>query len=445
MNILQAVESRGLEFKKVATTNGGEYKGPCPVCGGKKRFMVWPNKQKGRVYWCRDCGIQGDLIQFYRDIDGLGYKQACAAAGSDPKEYTYSHPTNHHHDTSYMPRHYENPCDVWADRAMKFVTTRHELLMDNPAALEKLERERGLTIDTVKRFMLGLNQKDFYRSRESWGLPTIINENEKPKKLWIPRGLVIPYIVDGHIMRIRVRRPADDLDGNAMKYYFVPGSSAEAMLIDEGRDAYVVVESELDAILISQHSGDVVGVVSVGTATGRPDERCHESIANASTLLIALDADDAGVKNFCWWRDRYGQAERLEIFGGAKDPGDMNQKVDLRAWIMSALPPVYHIDIARRQIGQSALNSLDDGGGDDFDNGVLELADYLEDHPVTISKDTGRPRIHFPKPWGDEHQEINSRIAELIYTNQRVADYIANHPENQIDGKNILRFKCNGK
>ena len=30
-------------LKKVASTKGGEYAGPCPFCGGRDRFRVWPN------------------------------------------------------------------------------------------------------------------------------------------------------------------------------------------------------------------------------------------------------------------------------------------------------------------------------------------------------------------------------------------------------------------
>ena len=441
MNILQAVEARGLAFKKVAATDGGEYKGPCPVCGGEDRFMAWPNKEKGRVYWCRHCGIQGDLIQFYRDVDGLGYKQACAAAGCEAKAYPYSHPAHHHQNSTYMPRHYESPAEAWALRALKFVTQCHESLMDNREALAKLERERGLTADTAERFLLGLNPQDFYRSRESWGLPTVIKANGKPKKLWIPRGLVIPYMVDGRVRRIRVRRPDGDLEGRGPKYYFVPGSSAEAMLIDEERDAYVVVESELDAILIRQDAGDLVGVVSVGTATGRPDGRCHASIEKTPTLLIALDADEAGVKNYCWWRDRYCQAERLEIYGGAKDPGDLNHGVDLRAWVLSALPPVYHMAVPPVPNGPSDLDSPEDEGGDDIPMGVIELAYYLEDHPVTISKDSGRPKVHYPWAWGDDHQDISERIFHLMHVDLDVVAYIDNHPAKVIDGKNILAME----
>lgn len=43
---------------------GDEYAGPCLVCGGSDRFVVWVGPP-GR-YWCRGCGLRGDIISAYR-------------------------------------------------------------------------------------------------------------------------------------------------------------------------------------------------------------------------------------------------------------------------------------------------------------------------------------------------------------------------------------------
>ena len=44
----------------------GEYHGPCPECGGTKRFCVW---RRGN-YWCRECGHRGWWAKG-DDIEGL--------------------------------------------------------------------------------------------------------------------------------------------------------------------------------------------------------------------------------------------------------------------------------------------------------------------------------------------------------------------------------------
>ena len=51
-------------LKKVASTGGGEYAGPCPFCGGRDRFRVQP--LRGR-WWCRGCS-DGPRWQ-----DAIGY------------------------------------------------------------------------------------------------------------------------------------------------------------------------------------------------------------------------------------------------------------------------------------------------------------------------------------------------------------------------------------
>jgi|GEM_PF-1170764 len=50
-----------------------EFSGPCPACGGKDRFRIWPEENR---YWCRRCGVQGDSIQYLRDFHGLSFQEA---------------------------------------------------------------------------------------------------------------------------------------------------------------------------------------------------------------------------------------------------------------------------------------------------------------------------------------------------------------------------------
>ena len=70
-------------LKKVSSTNGGEYAGACPWCGGEDRFRVWP--EEGR-FWCRSCEKRGDAIPHYlRDKRGLTFPEACNALGIEPR------------------------------------------------------------------------------------------------------------------------------------------------------------------------------------------------------------------------------------------------------------------------------------------------------------------------------------------------------------------------
>ena len=42
----------GLNLKRVASTGGGEFAGPCPFCGGHDRFRVQP---ANNIWLCRYC------------------------------------------------------------------------------------------------------------------------------------------------------------------------------------------------------------------------------------------------------------------------------------------------------------------------------------------------------------------------------------------------------
>ena len=83
MNLLDHPSLAGL--KHVSSTDGGEWCGVCPKCGGRDRFHVWPNKGASGKFWCRGCGWSGDGIQFLRDLEGLSYPEACRRLGTAPR------------------------------------------------------------------------------------------------------------------------------------------------------------------------------------------------------------------------------------------------------------------------------------------------------------------------------------------------------------------------
>lgn len=80
-------------LKKVAGTNGGEYAGPCPFCGGTDRFRVQP--ERGR-WFCRQCTgspeMSGwhDVIDYIQRRDNLSFTEACKRLGGDGSYSYYS-------------------------------------------------------------------------------------------------------------------------------------------------------------------------------------------------------------------------------------------------------------------------------------------------------------------------------------------------------------------
>lgn len=331
MLISEILERDGIPLRREAATNGGELAGPCPFCGGRDRFRVWP--EKGR-YWCRQCGARGDAIQYLRDRKGLSYLEACAAIGTEPEDYSSPQ--------EKKPKVEDWLSVEWQMAALDFLGKARLDLQRCAGALAYL-RGRGLRDETIAR--LGFNRETRRMDRAAWGLPDEINpKTGKPRRVWIPRGIVIPTMDhrDGALVhRIRVRLSADEFErskewtsGRGIKYAELPGSGVEPLLLPGKGEAWAVVESELDACLIHQEAGDLVNVLGLGSAQAIPGPGIMRRIQGSRTL-VALDADDAGVKSACgFWRS---VGEFWPVPEG-KDPGDYFQTGgSIREWIEAGL------------------------------------------------------------------------------------------------------------
>jgi len=191
-----------------------------------------------------------------------------------------------------------------------------------------------LSEETIRSFHLGWNPGDLWRDRGTWGLPEKPGKDGKPKKLWLPLGLVIPKIREGRVVRVRIRRPEGE-----PRYYLVPGSESGPLIIPGGQ-ACAVVESELDAILVHQDAGDLVTTIALGSVSLRPDRAAMEVIRGAETVLLSLDGDDAGARQ-AWqeWTPRFPNVQYWPAIYG-KDPSEARQNgLDLREWITAAFLP----------------------------------------------------------------------------------------------------------
>ncbi|MCX5876626.1 MAG: CHC2 zinc finger domain-containing protein [Deltaproteobacteria bacterium] len=339
------------QLKRVSASKGGEYHGPCPLCGGTDRFHVWPEQGEHGSWWCRGCAKGGDAIQYLRDIEGMGYKAACARLGVEPQAAPAANqiPAQRQAQT-FTPTQVSAPEDVWSTKAGAFVKYCHEQLLNNPDQLTWLA-QRGIDAVQVVKFRLGFNPANAWRERTAWGLPVELKpETGKPKKLWLPLGLVIPVLADGLVVQLRIRRPDGDL-----RYFVVPGSNRAPLITRRDAEAFVVVESGLDAILLDGLAGDLVGVVAMGNDSAKPSADLFPLLAQAAHLSICLDSDatrknpttgkmeSPGAKSSLWWLSQFRQAERIPVIGG-KDPGDaFKAGVDLRAWVLAGLPPRFHV------------------------------------------------------------------------------------------------------
>ena len=309
-----------------------EWCSPCPACGGNDRFIVHP--EQGR-FWCRGCGLKGDLIEYLRRFRGMTFHQAAEFAGrpaSSPAGQKGPRKPQDARRTTPTPP----PEAWWTAQAEKLVTAAHKALVADPARPEWLRAKRGLTGETAERFRLGWIGRNIYLDRATWALPPELRDDGTPKKLFLPAGLLIPGPD-----RLRIRRAEPGTFG---KYYVVPGSGNAPLVIGaehpvESTGA-VVVESELDGLLLAQEIPGAVLIIACGSTSNGPDEVMVADLAKRPFVIIALDADKAGGRA-AWqrWMGTIPNATRAPVPArwGSDHTDAFLSGHDLRQWFAMAL------------------------------------------------------------------------------------------------------------
>lgn len=427
MNVLDLAQKH-VQLKKASSTNGGEWHGPCPGCGGRDRFCVWPEQCHGKgAYWCRACGKTGDNIQFLRDFEGKSFRDACAELNIDLPGRIERGQQERRPKPEFHPESHPLPADLWQEKAGKLVSWSRECLAKNDEMLTWLAG-RGIDRTTAENYSLGWNPgeegKDIYRARKGWGIPEAFREDGKPKALWIPRGLIIPYIIDGVVFRIRIRRPEGE-----PRYYVLPGSSMATMIISRERRAFVIVESELDAIAVAA-SNATTGAMAMGSAAAKPDAEAFALLDQSLEILNALDYDIAGARAMEWWMEQFDHCIRWPVPQG-KDPGDaVRLGIDLDEWITAGLPPALTMfEVGKKEEKKAPVEDLSDVAP-----GIVELRHLLRNNPgVKIINTENRLTVL------RQGKYVGGRIGELVFRDPEVLDYIMRHPAEEIDGTNIIK------
>lgn len=339
MSIVELIQGEtNIPFRKNGTA-GKEYHGPCPWCGddgkGDKadRFIIWP--AEGR-YLCRRCGKKGDDIQFVREYKHMGYREACEYLDYGEKDIHHNH-HNHHNDFTHQINHnheqpLQPPCEQWLEQAWPFLLSCQEKLWSDAGAraLAWLHG-RGLTDVTIRAAGLGYCDRDHYAVRAAWGLAPETTKDGKPKGLWLPRGVVIPWQIDGELWGVRIRRPVGD-----PKYYLIPGGQAAGLFNADqvkAEQPAIIVEGEIDALTICQAG---YAAVATGSTHGARRARWIMRLATADPILVAYDNDDAGNEAAAYWLSALPNAKRWRPYWS--DANQMQQDgADVRAWIAAGL------------------------------------------------------------------------------------------------------------
>ena len=460
MDILSLAQSK-TQLRKTASTHGGEWVGPCPACGGRDRFHVWPEKTDSKrservgIYWCRSCGKSGDLVQFLVDFDGMSYTQAFAAMGIEaPAVIPYRAPDVPGARRSPPTPPTPSACtskndvraeasDIWQQKTRAMVDHAAAALMENKYILKWLKK-RGISKKQAAALKLGWLSEDRFRARAAYGLEQVLKDDGKEKKLWIPAGLVIPMIAGDAVRRIRIRRFGE----NEPRYYVLPGSSMSCMTCGLPQRAAVIVESELDAIMLADQVGEFCGVVGMGSSTAKPDPALSDVLAKCAVILVALDSDDAGAKACAWWQSQFPQARRWPV-PMAKDPGDaFAAGVSMVDWVKAGLPQAWFFgpepigQVVCKGAAQVApeVKAEQPQASPDPEAPVAELAQMLRRHPVSVRMvaDGSRVWVRENLSWARKNWEVSRRISQLVFMPE-VLEYLWALGVEVVNGKNIVK------
>jgi hypothetical protein len=324
MNLLDLAPQAGLQPKWAAGTKGGEYHSACPECGGKDRFSIHPNNPSDRclgTYVCRYGCMGGDTLSFAIDVLGWECTDAFTAIEHtepvDRKAFKYT-PT---------PTECELPSALWIKQATSLVEAYHPLLLDRKDILRWLE-ERGLPLEAVKKYKLGYSpvyhrlEKKFFRT---------------DKDVHISKGIIIPYMVDGEVRRIKIRRDEWTPEDSFSKYVGVYGGQKSMSLYPGSTKRMIAVESELDGLAVDYLSNGRLHVVATGSNTRRPDTVTHDVASDCTLIAVAYDNDDEGRKMLYRWKEFYDSAVKYPV-GKGKDVGEAyEQGWDVKSWVEKLL------------------------------------------------------------------------------------------------------------
>jgi DNA primase len=309
------------ELKRVASTGGGEYAGPCPFCGGRDRFRVQPHHEGGGRWFCRRCSGDHwhDVIDFLQRRDGLDFVGAVAALGGEAATPPTAAMVRPSVEDLQMWERTAVIADDWQVAAITAVADGCRAISESAGVMRYLQEQRGLSADTIAEAGLGYNP----RARSVGGY-------------WLEAGIVIPHLVGADFVCINVRTTKARQDAGRAKYQAMSGSTKGQLYnLNSLAAAHtaVIVEGEFDALLLGQFLPAGWSALATGGATVNAAAAALD-LLNVSTVHLCFDNDAAGDAARAAWQDIRPSALELRVPDGFGDVTDYwRGGGDVAAWV----------------------------------------------------------------------------------------------------------------
>ncbi len=317
---------------------------PLPKHAGdrsSKAFTIFDNGRKWKCHSsCPSDANGGDVFAFYMAWKGVDFKTAVAELAERASVAPSTQVTTPKSDP--IPAAPIAPVPTWRARAEKFITWAEGNLATHTGAQEYLEQERGLSPITWRAFRLGYNPTNLYDDPTKWGLDG--------KKIWLPRGIVIPGFWQNEPSYIKIRR---SLPGQTLGRYIGDWNSQDTLhdvkfggprggvaclfhleLLGH-YPILVLTEGEWDTMLLWEYCPDLCDVGTLGGAASKLDVVDLSILTRYLAVLVIHDDDKAGEMGRQYISDLRTRFPRMQsIQPPAHDLTDFwKAGGDLRAWL----------------------------------------------------------------------------------------------------------------
>ena len=314
----------------------------CPNCKsgtGKHHtsaFHVYRSKDGTMLFMCSRCGFNGDIYKLAMFLNNCSFHEAVQKI-----QERFGNPN---YEPSQSPKQYERrepapaklepdvPSEQWQQAIMNIANRAKDFIFEDGGA-EGLAylKSRGIDEQTIREYGIGYVPQI---NHDQWMIDNgysyrIPSPFEAGKQITIPCGITCPFMMDGNLYKLEMRRLPKHLVNDSIDKIGQPkgGKTSlfngdDALSIDKRRDI-LFTEGWIDALSINQIVGrwsdDEIKAVTFGgaTAQGDPDQFFRWYVM-PYRVIVGFDNDDAGREQSELLAEKINKARRTAGMSEAK-------------------------------------------------------------------------------------------------------------------------------